>query len=109
MAVVLVACGQTVTTDAGTDGTMMLADAGASWSPNCLGRTTQYASCDQYCATQNKKCSATCVTSRGYPNLAAEAWLEGQNCNGPGSGQQTCNFMWDDDAGGPPRWRCCCN
>ena len=106
---VLVGCGGNVTNgDAGAEASTDAPAAAASWSTSCLGRTNTYGSCDEYCASTGKTCSATCTTSRGYPNLAAEAWFAGQACSGNGSGQQTCAFPWDDDAGGPVRWRCCC-
>jgi hypothetical protein len=102
--VLVLGCGQiTPSGDAG--------DAGADAPPSmptwttCLGKTAGYGSCKEYCASVGKTCTPTCTTSRGYPSWAAEAWFPGQSC----SGQQTCDFAWDDNVGDPQRWRCCCN
>jgi hypothetical protein len=78
-----------------------------AWT-TCLGKTATYGSCNEYCASVGKACTPTCTTSRGYPNWAAEAWHAGESCSVPGSGQQTCDFAWDDNVGNPPRWKCCC-
>jgi hypothetical protein len=83
-------------------------DGAPAWSA-CLGRTPTYGSCEEYCAQAGVKCSATCTTSRGYPNWAAEAFTRSSGCAGFGGGQQTCAFSWDDDVGSIPRWKCCCH
>ena len=112
LALLLLACGGQTdkTMDSGVDAPAdALKEAGPpAWSP-CLGKTATYGSCNEYCKSIGQTCTPTCTTSRGYPNWAAEAWVAGQMCSGSGSGQQTCDFAWDDNVGNPVRWHCCCH
>jgi hypothetical protein len=78
-----------------------------TWS-ECVNRAADYASCDELCASQGSSCADTCTTSRGFAGFGAEAWFEGQECGGDGAGQTSCDFLWDDEIGNAPRWRCCC-
>jgi hypothetical protein len=77
------------------------------WS-GCVGPTSHYGSCQQYCLFIGKTCSTVCHTSRDYTGFGAEAWDRLEACadgSAHGLGQTHCDVSWDRSE---PRWRCCC-
>lgn len=77
------------------------------WS-ECVSRTGQYDSCEQYCESIGLRCAEDCTTTLRRPNWGAESWPEGENCEGTGTSQALCADSWGDGVGAAPHWKCCC-
>lgn len=66
-------------------------------------------SCGEVCTALELSCASVCITSRGYPNWAAEAWSSESHClsSGTAGGQKHCDF-YSNTGDTERRWRCCC-